>query len=469
MSQTYHQAVDELNSKLDNIQAEISAIDRSRSGGSSRNEVTDFGATGNGDDETDEIQKAINVIHEEGGGKLHFPPGEYKITEQVFGKENVSLEGAGRYQSIIHQEDADEFAVNLSGASKLNVENLGFTHKHNLQPQEDGQLLFSGKPVENVTVQDCAFIEPARQAVGFWSGDNINIKFRNNDLIKCPRAGVVAFGRAIQIDDNYFNGTGDDAIALNTDNTTDCSASGNMILNAAMVGEQHGRAIKFHGRNTSVDYNVIVNSNQGGIRGQIVDHASGKGTDDPTKRNSIKGNIIHKIVDINPNRTASAAIELREFESAHISNNSIYDVDGLDAFRIRNDGGFETYVKMNDNFVRNADKGIHMRHNTQNFAEFSNNTFIDVNEVIEFEEPVEVCHFFENTGHNIGDVVDFSGVDSGGFHCRMNWFTDVDSSNFFGGSLNGGEVNNFLNVPSGATSRVKNNADYSEVKWSDLT
>lgn len=462
MSQTYHQAVDELNSKLDNIQSEIESLD---AGGSSDDTVTNFGARGNGnDDDTNEIQEAIITIHENGGGKAIFPPGEYKISEQLIGKDNVSLEGAGAYQSIIHQEDSSEYGVNLSGASNLKVENLGFTHKHNLQPQEKGQLLFSGKAVENVTVEDCAFIEPARQAVGFWSSGNKNIKFLNNDLMKCPRAGVVIFGEGINVDGCYLIATGDDAIALNTDHTKNSAIRHNIIIDGAMVGEQHGGAIKFHGSNMDISHNIAIDSNFYGIRGQIVDENSGEGVDDPPHRNHVSDNIVIGIKNTT-GKGLRAGLEMREMKNTSMVDNEVYDVGNNAAILIRNNERHKTRSKLHGNFIQGAKYGVYSK-NQHDFMDVSNNTFFDVERVLHIRDEINQFHMNLNKGHNISDsIMNMSGVDFGTYTFMLNWFSDAPSTGI-SGNASGGEFHNYLNYPSGASI---NPDTYKEVAWSDLT
>ena len=432
-------------------------------------DVRDYGADGDGSDDTEELQEAFKQAEANAEG-VYIPSGDYHVDEAVIGGERVPIRGDGGYQSVIHQEDADEHGLDLKGASNLTIEGIGITHDHDLAPQEGGQCLFSGKPTKNVTVRDCAISEPARQGVGFWSGGNENIRFENNDLTKCARAGVVMFGRGLAAVGNYVRATGDDAIALNTDGTTRSIIGGNIVIAGAGAGEQTGGSIKFHGRSMIIGWNVLIRSNQWAIRGQIVDHQSGEGTDISPRRNRITNNLIHGLTDINPETQTRAAIEMREFETVAIENNSLHYIGDHIGVLLRNDAQDDTRARLGDNYIDGAERAVQVE-DRHGFIDISDLTVHDVDRVLQIRDPVESLHLSETSGHGISSrCVNFSGVDGGTYYLENNTLTDADTDRFVEGSISGGEVYNRLNTPEGETAGVRDGADsYEAVRWSDLS
>lgn len=63
--------------------------------------VHDFGAIGDGQtDDTVAIQKAIDFVHSEGGGNIHFGNNEYKTTKPLYLYSHINLIGEGRNTKI---------------------------------------------------------------------------------------------------------------------------------------------------------------------------------------------------------------------------------------------------------------------------------------------------------------------------------------------------------------------------------
>ena len=413
------------------------------------------------------IQSVIDTAASNGGGTVYFPEGDYLINGALVGRGSVSLRGAGAYRSVIHQQTAAEHCIDLAGASHLSVESLGMTHDHGLAAQDSGQGLFSGSGLENVTIKNCQFTEPARQGVGLWSGANSNIRFLNNDIRDCVRAGVVIFGEGIHVRGNYVNRTGDDGIALNTVDTTRCSVADNIVISGAGVGEQTGGGIKFHGQNVLVSGNLVMDANQYGIRGQIPDGTTNPGQY-PT-RNVISNNIIRNLTDINPDTAASAAIEMREYEDIVVRGNSIYDIAGYDGIYLRNEASTTIYADLSNNYIQDARFGIYLVQG-QEFVSATDNTFVNATRVVQISGAVSYFLFRNNQGYGTIDRnVNFSGVAAGEYAIVTNWIANSTATNIVEGSVSGGTIYNYLNTPDADTAGIRDGAtSYQAIRWSSL-
>ena len=68
--------------------------------------VRDFGAKGNGwDDDTEPLRKALVQAGQSGGAVVHLPPGRYVISATIWVPSGVTLQGAGKANSVIAVRD----------------------------------------------------------------------------------------------------------------------------------------------------------------------------------------------------------------------------------------------------------------------------------------------------------------------------------------------------------------------------
>lgn len=90
--------------------------------------VKGYGAVGdNSNNDTTAIQNCINAVSADGGGIVYFPEGTYKITGQITGANNVSLQGAGRESTFIRYATTPAISmVKFTECGHLSVKGLGF-------------------------------------------------------------------------------------------------------------------------------------------------------------------------------------------------------------------------------------------------------------------------------------------------------------------------------------------------------
>lgn len=119
-------------------------------------DVKGYGAVGDDtNDDTTEIQLAIDAANTAGGGVVFFPEGTYKVSATLTMYEKVSLLGVGSGSSIIHQTSTTLDTLSLVGAGVVacesSIKSLGLTGPGS--GSADG-IYFSGAPLAYLTIED---------------------------------------------------------------------------------------------------------------------------------------------------------------------------------------------------------------------------------------------------------------------------------------------------------------------------
>lgn len=163
--------------------------------------VADFGAKGDGSDETAMIQAALDALKVR-GGRLRFPAGEYHHTGlRLSGASNVVIEGEGA--TLVYTGDMDRDGVVIStdqdqDARGLIVRNLGFRNGWTaLKVIGDGAGVFS-----DVTVDGCSF-DTSKSGM-LWLTHVRGARILNNHLTKGgDNAIYAAFSSEVLISGNH--------------------------------------------------------------------------------------------------------------------------------------------------------------------------------------------------------------------------------------------------------------------------
>lgn len=433
-----------------------------------------YGADSSGtEDSTAAIQSAVTDAGDAGGDTVYIPNGDYNISSEIILRSDVSIVGDGKYASTIHQTDPSQAVIVMGeGERRENnrIAHVGLTHDYGLGEQDSGQGIFTTQShVENCLIEHCYIHETSRQAIALWGSSNKNVQVRNNHLRAIVRDGIFVFGEGLQATGNYIDGTGDDAIAFNTDHTTDCIIGNNIIIDGAGVGEMSGGAIKIHGRNTNVIGNVVINANSYGIRA----HRSLGDTDDNVpNRNRIHGNILYGIRNAPEGPPLGVGIETRESRSIAISNNSLYNMDGHVAIRIRNvnNASPENNSVINGNFVLGADEAIIVG-NDHSYVNINSNTFVDVNRMVSVNGDVNQFDVTNNSARRISNYpIEFSNFTGTLFAMGNNVWTG-SYNNLIDGQNSGSVIHDYMNRPYGATTQsfIDDANVYNIIRFSDLS
>nr|WP_028809264.1 discoidin domain-containing protein [Streptomyces sp. 351MFTsu5.1] len=171
--------------------------------------VTSKGAdpTGNGDS-TQAFRDAISAAQ---GGVVWIPPGEYRLTSSLGGVQNVTLQGAGNWHSVVH---TSRFIDQTNSSGGVHIKDFAVvgevTERVDSSPDNfvNGSL-GPGSSVSGMWLQHLK--------VGLWlTGNNDNLVVENNRFLDMTADGLNLNGnaRGVRVRNNFLRNQGDDALAM---------------------------------------------------------------------------------------------------------------------------------------------------------------------------------------------------------------------------------------------------------------
>ncbi|MFJ4200486.1 discoidin domain-containing protein [Streptomyces sviceus] len=171
--------------------------------------VTSKGAdpTGNGDS-TQAFRDAISAAQ---GGVVWIPPGDYRLTSALGGVQNVTLQGAGSWHSIVHSSRFIDQAGSSGGVHIKDFAVVGeVTERVDSNPDNFvNGALGPGSSVSGMWLQHLK--------VGLWlTGNNDNLVVENNRFLDMTADGLNLNGnaRGVRVRNNFLRNQGDDALAM---------------------------------------------------------------------------------------------------------------------------------------------------------------------------------------------------------------------------------------------------------------
>ncbi|MFE3031220.1 discoidin domain-containing protein [Streptomyces canus] len=171
--------------------------------------VTAKGAdpTGNGDS-TQAFRDAISAAQ---GGVVWIPPGDYRLTSSLSGVQNVTLQGAGSWHSIVHSSRFIDQSGSSGGVHIKDFAVVGeVTERVDSNPDNfvNGSL-GPGSSVSGMWLQHLK--------VGLWlTGNNDNLVVENTRFLDMTADGLNLNGnaRGVRVRNNFLRNQGDDALAM---------------------------------------------------------------------------------------------------------------------------------------------------------------------------------------------------------------------------------------------------------------
>ncbi|MFE5887680.1 discoidin domain-containing protein [Streptomyces sp. NPDC056462] len=216
--------------------------------------VTSKGADPSGQgDSTQAFREAIAAAQ---GGVVWIPPGEYRLTSSLNGVQNVTLQGAGHWHSIVR---SSRFIDQSSSSGKVHIKDFAVigevTERVDSNPDNfvNGSL-GPGSSVSGMWLQHLK--------VGLWlMGNNDNLVVENNRFLDMTADGLNLNGnaRGVRVRHNFLRNQGDDALAMWSlyAPDTDSSFENNTITQPNLA---NGIAI-YGGTDITVKDNLISDTN----------------------------------------------------------------------------------------------------------------------------------------------------------------------------------------------------------------
>lgn len=139
------------------------------------------------------------------------PPGDYRLTSALSGVQNVTLQGAGSWHSVVHSSRFIDQAGSSGGVHIKDFAVVGeVTERVDSNPDNfvNGSL-GRGSSVSGMWLQHLK--------VGLWlMGDNDNLVVENNRFLDMTADGLNLNGnaRGVRVRNNFLRNQGDDALAM---------------------------------------------------------------------------------------------------------------------------------------------------------------------------------------------------------------------------------------------------------------
>ncbi|MFJ3891851.1 discoidin domain-containing protein [Streptomyces sp. NPDC090083] len=204
-------------------------------------------------DSTQAFQDAISAAQ---GGVVWIPPGDYRLTSSLSGVQNVTLQGAGQWYSVVH---TSRFIDQTSSSGGVHIKDFAVigevTERVDSNPDNfvNGSL-GPGSSVSGMWIQHLK--------VGLWlTGNNDNLVVENNRILDTTADGLNLNGNAhgVVVRNNFLRNQGDDSLAMWSLNSPDTNSSfeNNTISQPNLA---NGIAI-YGGTNIAVRNNLVSDTN----------------------------------------------------------------------------------------------------------------------------------------------------------------------------------------------------------------
>ncbi|WP_329261566.1 discoidin domain-containing protein [Streptomyces sp. NBC_01478] len=204
-------------------------------------------------DSTQAFRDAISAAQ---GGVVWIPPGDYRLTSSLSGVQNVTLQGAGQWYSVVHTSRFIDQSGSSGGVHIKDFAVIGeVTERVDSNPDNFvNGTLGPGSSVSGMWIQHLK--------CGFWlMGNNDNLVVENNRILDTTADGLNLNGSAhgVIVRNNFLRDQGDDSLAMWSLNSPDTNSSfeNNTISQPNLA---NGIAI-YGGTNITVRDNLVSDTN----------------------------------------------------------------------------------------------------------------------------------------------------------------------------------------------------------------
>ncbi|MEV8069644.1 discoidin domain-containing protein [Streptomyces sp. NPDC085995] len=336
--------------------------------------VTSKGADPSGQgDSTQAFRDAINAAQ---GGVVWIPPGDYRLTSALGGVQNVTLQGAGSWYSVVH---SSSFINQGSSAGNVHLKDFAVIGEVTERNDSSPDNFVNGSLGPNSSVSGM-WIQHLK--CGLWlTGTNDNLVVENNRILDTTADGLNLNGNAkgVKVRGNFLRNQGDDSLAMWSLNAPDSNSSfeNNTISQPNLA---NGIAI-YGGTDITVRNNLISDTNALGS-GIAISNQKFMDPFNPLAGTiTVAGNALVRTGAINPNwGHPMGALRVDSYDSAINATVNITDTTITDspysAFEFVSGGGTGNPVRnvtVNGATVKNTGTVV-VQAETQGAATFRNVT-----------------------------------------------------------------------------------------------
>ncbi|MEU9442928.1 discoidin domain-containing protein [Streptomyces sp. NPDC048304] len=332
--------------------------------------------TGNGDS-TQAFRDAIAAAQ---GGTVWIPPGDYKITSSLNGVQNVTLQGAGSWYSVVH---TSRFIDQTSSAGNVHIKDFAVMGAVTERVDSSPDNFVNGSLGPNSSVSGM-WIQHTK--CGMWlTGTNDNLVVENSRFLDTTADGINLNGTAkgVVVRNNFLRNQGDDALAMWSLYSPDTNSSfeNNTISQPNLA---NGIAI-YGGTDLSVKNNLVSDTNALGS-GIAISNQKFMDPFSPLSGTiTVSGNTLVRTGAMNPNwNHPMGALRVDSYDSAIDATVNITDTTITDspysAFEFVSGGGHGYPVKnvnVSGATVKNTGTVV-VQAETQGAATFKNVTATQV-------------------------------------------------------------------------------------------
>ncbi|MFE7853879.1 discoidin domain-containing protein [Streptomyces sp. NPDC057403] len=299
--------------------------------------VTSKGAdpSGNGDS-TQAFRDAIAAAQ---GGVVWIPPGDYRLTSSLSGVQNVTLQGAGSWYSVVH---TSRFIDQSSSSGGVHIKDFAVMGEVTERVDSNPDNFVNGALGPNSSVSGM-WIQHMK--VGLWlMGNNDNLVVENSRILDTTADGLNLNGNAhgVRVRGNFLRNQGDDSLAMWSLNGADSNSSfeNNTISQPNLA---NGIAI-YGGTDIAVKNNLVSDTNALGS-GIAISNQKFLDPFSPLAGTiTVDGNTLVRAGAMNPNwNHPMGALRVDSYDSAinatvNITNTTITD-SPYSAFEFVSGGG----------------------------------------------------------------------------------------------------------------------------------
>src|SRR3954471_5663753 len=159
-------------------------------------------------DSTQAFRDAISAAQ---GGVVWIPPGDYRLTSSLNGVQNVTLQGAGSWHSVVR---TSRFIDQSSSAGSVHIKDFAVIGEVTERVDSNPDNFVNGSLGPNSTVSGM-WLQHLK--VGLWlTGNNDNLVVENNRILDTTADGLNLNGTAkgVRVRNNFLRNQGDDSLAM---------------------------------------------------------------------------------------------------------------------------------------------------------------------------------------------------------------------------------------------------------------